>query len=269
MKQRSLTFAFAVSLLVHIVIIPVALTLMAAPNPIPPDRIDVALVDMQRVERRDEPVAPKPARPVREEKVIPPKLIEKTSILQTEPDEPPPPVPEQPNPPLMNTSKAVPAEPPPTVGEKTLPSQGQAIAAGSEKDRGAGREGKGAIASGKSGAGAPFLGGDVAVIPGPVGAGGGGGDGPVRAARPSVIHQVKPRYPDSARRAGVQGVTLLRVRVLENGLVGEVLVEKSAGFPDLDVAAAEGVRKWRFDPARRGQETIAVWVLLPVRFELR
>ena len=71
------------------------------------------------------------------------------------------------------------------------------------------------------------------------GTGGGSGSGEALSglARPLGGYQVKPRYPESARRAGVQGVTTLRVRVLENGRVGEVLVEQSAGFRDLDFAA--------------------------------
>ncbi len=87
-------------------------------------------------------------------------------------------------------------------------------------------------------------------------------------ARPLGGYQVKPRYPESARRAGVQGVTTLRVRVLENGRVGEVLVDQSAGFRDLDVSAIEAVKKWLFEPARRGKDPVSVWVMLPVKFEL-
>ena len=102
--------------------------------------------------------------------------------------------------------------------------------------------------------------------------GDGGGDGSGEAlsglARPLGGYQIKPRYPESARRAGVQGVTLLRVRVLENGRVGDVLVEQSAGFRDLDISAVDAVKKWLFEPARRGKDAVAVWVMLPVKFEL-
>jgi TonB family protein len=104
------------------------------------------------------------------------------------------------------------------------------------------------------------------------GTGGGGtasGEALSSLARPLGGYQVKPRYPESARRAGAQGVTLLRVRVLENGKVGEVNVEKSAGFRDLDLAAAEAVKKWLFEPARRDKEPVSVWVMLPVKFELQ
>ncbi len=53
----------------------------------------------------------------------------------------------------------------------------------------------------------------------------------------------------------MQGVTTLRVRVLENGRVGEVIVDQSAGFRDLDIAAMDAVKKWLFEPARQGQRS--------------
>jgi protein TonB len=56
---------------------------------------------------------------------------------------------------------------------------------------------------------------------------------------------------------------------LENGRVGEVQIELSAGHPDLDQAAAEAIQKWRFEPARRGQQPVAVWLRMPVKFVLR
>ncbi|MET0500932.1 MAG: energy transducer TonB [Candidatus Binatia bacterium] len=87
-------------------------------------------------------------------------------------------------------------------------------------------------------------------------------------AHPIGGYQVKPSYPESARLAGAQGVTLLKLRILETGKVGQVLIEQSAGHPDLDIAAAEAVKKWLFEPARQGKNPIAVWVFLPVKFEL-
>jgi protein TonB len=90
-----------------------------------------------------------------------------------------------------------------------------------------------------------------------------------RTAMPRGGYQVRPSYPTSARRLGVQGMTTLRVYVAADGRVGEVLIHESAGHPDLDSAAAEAVKRWRFEPARRGAEAVGVWVLLPVEFRLR
>jgi protein TonB len=56
--------------------------------------------------------------------------------------------------------------------------------------------------------------------------------------------------------------------VLASGKVGTVQVQRSAGRPDMDRAAVEAIKTWLFEPARRGKEAVAVWVTLPVRFEL-
>jgi protein TonB len=139
---------------------------------------------------------------------------------------------------------------------------------------------------GPAAAGKLFGTGDLAVRPGGGVAGGSGaggrsgsglalagvsdasGAGMTSFARPRGGYQTTPRYPESARTAGIEGVSLLRFVVLADGLVGTVNVEKSAGHPDLDRAAIDAVKTWRFEPARRGKEAVAVWVTIPVRFQL-
>ena len=69
-----------------------------------------------------------------------------------------------------------------------------------------------------------------------------------RYARPQGGYQVRPGYPATARRLGIQGTTMLRVHVLVDGQVGDVVVQESAGHPDLDQAAADAVRRWRSSP---------------------
>jgi periplasmic protein TonB len=56
--------------------------------------------------------------------------------------------------------------------------------------------------------------------------------------------------------------------------VDEVQIETSAGHPAaghpaLDQAAVEALQRWRFEPARRGRDAIAVWVTIPFQFKLR
>jgi protein TonB len=79
---------------------------------------------------------------------------------------------------------------------------------------------------------------------------------------------VKPRYPDSARRRGIEGTVIVKAYVTEQGRVKEVQVEQSTGHADLDQAAVEAVGRWRFDPARRGRQPVALWVSIPVKFVL-
>ncbi|HUM18091.1 MAG TPA: TonB family protein [Candidatus Nitrosotalea sp.] len=94
-------------------------------------------------------------------------------------------------------------------------------------------------------------------------------EGVTQYARPRGGYQVRPSYPAAPRRQGIQGTTLLRIHVLADGRIGDVLIEQSAGHPDLDQAARDAVRAWRFEPARRGNDPVAMWVLLPVEFRLR
>jgi protein TonB len=88
-------------------------------------------------------------------------------------------------------------------------------------------------------------------------------------AIPRGGYQYRPTYPATARNLGIQGTTLLHVLVADDGRVAEVLVKQSAGHADLDRAAIDAVRRWRFEPARRGTEPVEMWVQLPFEFRLR
>jgi protein TonB len=48
-----------------------------------------------------------------------------------------------------------------------------------------------------------------------------------------------------------------------------VELRESSGHPRLDDAAAAAVRRWRFVPARRGEQPVGAWVLVPISFNLR
>jgi protein TonB len=84
---------------------------------------------------------------------------------------------------------------------------------------------------------------------------------------PIIVEQHPPEYPEAARAAGVQGVVELLVGVNEKGAVVEATVVTSV--PGLSRAAVEAVRTWRFRPAERGGEPVAVRIPIPVRFTLR
>lgn len=263
MKEQGLVSSFAVSSLIHIAVISLASILMAGPTPLfSRGPIDISLVDIPKEEKREEIVLPETKKV---EQLKPPKLVYKTDLAKAEAPQP---------------STAIEEFPPPPALTAPGPEKGSSVS----------KSPAGEAEGGEAGAGNLFAGGDVQVVAGAGVAGGGGGqgiaglgrgakgdgsggggsgDGFGYLARPLGGYQVKPRYPESARRMGAQGATLLRVRVLENGSVGEILVEQSAGHPDLDRSAAEAVKRWRFEPARKGSEPVAVWVLLPVRFQLQ
>lgn len=103
---------------------------------------------------------------------------------------------------------------------------------------------------------------------------------PVQAAAPTApavtaarfdadyLHNPKPVYPVLSRRQAEEGKVQLRVRVAADGAALEVEVKQSSGFQRLDSAARDAVQKWRFVPAKRGDEAIESWVSVPIVFKL-
>jgi protein TonB len=78
-----------------------------------------------------------------------------------------------------------------------------------------------------------------------------------------------PRYPPLARRMRQEGKVVLRVLVDTGGGASQIEVRNSSGSDVLDEAALEAVKLWRFVPARRGDQPIAAWVLVPITFTLQ
>jgi protein TonB len=84
----------------------------------------------------------------------------------------------------------------------------------------------------------------------------------------AYLDNPKPSYPPAARRRGLQGETRLEVLVAANGLPQEVKIARSSGNDELDDAAQAAVKRWRFVPARRGEEKVDGWVEVPIAFRL-
>jgi protein TonB len=80
------------------------------------------------------------------------------------------------------------------------------------------------------------------------------------------LHNPKPVYPPLSRRMNEEGKVLLKVRVSAQGAALDVAVSKSSGFTRLDAAAVEAVTRWRFVPARRGDEAVDSSVIVPITF---
>lgn len=73
-----------------------------------------------------------------------------------------------------------------------------------------------------------------------------------------------PRYPEDAKRAGVQGVVQVEIVIDEAGRVRDARVVRSV--PMLDQAALDGVRRWRFDPTLVNGKPVAVRMVVMVNF---
>ena len=75
-----------------------------------------------------------------------------------------------------------------------------------------------------------------------------------------------PRYPGTALRNGDSGTVLVRVEVDVNGMPAGVALVQRSGSRDLDRAAMEAVRRWRFRPAQRDGRAIPGSVVVPIEF---
>lgn len=102
---------------------------------------------------------------------------------------------------------------------------------------------------------------------------------PVETPRPAPLVQPrfnadyldnpKPPYPSISRRMGEEGEVRLRVYVDASGAAQRVEIERTSGFARLDQAALDTVKRWRFVPARQGDQPVAAWVIVPIQFTLR
>jgi protein TonB len=84
---------------------------------------------------------------------------------------------------------------------------------------------------------------------------------------PEAIGRVPPEYPTQARVDGVSGTVLVIALISTDGRVIDAFVRDS--IPELDRAAMEAVRQWKFKPASTAGKPLAVWVGIPVKFTLR
>jgi protein TonB len=96
------------------------------------------------------------------------------------------------------------------------------------------------------------------------------GSNPTSAAEAAPLYAKNPAptYPNDALRYGWEGEVWLIVNVSRIGAVNDVSIDRSSGYPTLDRAAANTVRKWQFEPARVGSEAVEGTVRIPVRFKI-
>ena len=84
----------------------------------------------------------------------------------------------------------------------------------------------------------------------------------------AAVTRVQPTYPPEAFRAGEEGTVLVRVDVDASGNPTNVDVARRSGSRELDRAALDAVRKWRFDPAIKDGKPVAASAEVPVEFKL-
>jgi len=91
---------------------------------------------------------------------------------------------------------------------------------------------------------------------------------PLPETPPRQISESTFLYPEELWDERIEGQTTLRVYVNPIGSVDSAVVDQTSGYEAFDSAALQGAYLLRFAPARRGTDSVGVWVLLPVQFDM-
>ena len=84
---------------------------------------------------------------------------------------------------------------------------------------------------------------------------------------PAAIKRVEPKYPELARKAGIEGSVFVRVLINKQGLPQKAVVMQ--GHEIFHEVAAAAVRQWVFKPAIQQDRPVTVWIVVPIHFKLK
>lgn len=85
--------------------------------------------------------------------------------------------------------------------------------------------------------------------------------------RPRPLTEIKPKYPEAAKRANKEAVVTVEFTVDVNGRATDIKVVEPKGF-GFDEAAVEELKQTRFSPAKKGNTAVPMRVRIPIRFKL-
>jgi len=103
------------------------------------------------------------------------------------------------------------------------------------------------------------------------GRGGGIGGGLYRVgggvSPPKEIYSPEPEYSEEARKAKYQGTVVVKCVVGPDGRVRDIQLPRTLGM-GLDEKVIEKVKTWKFEPARKDGQAVAVLIAVEVNFHL-
>ena len=86
---------------------------------------------------------------------------------------------------------------------------------------------------------------------------------------PVPLSPIRPKYPEIAQEAGIEGTVVVQVFVDDRGRVKDTVILKGIPNTGLDEAATLAIRAVRFRPARQRERAVGVWISIPVNFRLK
>jgi TonB family protein len=85
--------------------------------------------------------------------------------------------------------------------------------------------------------------------------------------KPRPIDKVNPKYTDEAKEAKIQGTVKLSAVIDVDGKAHDIKIEEGIDA-GLDANSVAAVQMWRFEPARKAGEPVAVSVEIEINFTL-
>lgn len=210
-------------------------------------------------------VAPSPAVVAEKQPETKPEPTQELAeSLKPEPAPPPKPAPAAP-PVVTNAPQPNPAAPPAVTNAPSNPAAPAIPNGGSGQGQQSVATGNGNNTSGTpQGSGSGSI---VAAGPGtarqgtPQGRGRGEGDAEGSGSgRLACRECAKPKYPEKARRRGVEGTAKVKLEVDEKGNVTDVKIAESSGNAALDEAAVRAASKWKLENPKRSTQGIVAKV---------
>ena len=85
---------------------------------------------------------------------------------------------------------------------------------------------------------------------------------------PSKIAGAPPRYPQWARRDGLEAVVVLRFIVTAEGAARDIKIHDIEGDEHFGRLAIEAIAQWRFSPAIKSNRPVSCWCFQKISFRL-
>jgi len=77
------------------------------------------------------------------------------------------------------------------------------------------------------------------------------------------------KYPEIARKTGIEGRVTVHVLVSEKSIVMKTKILQSLGHTGCDLAAIAAIKKVKWNPAMQRDKPVKVWMAIPVIFRLK
>lgn len=85
---------------------------------------------------------------------------------------------------------------------------------------------------------------------------------------PELLTPIRPIYPDSARKAHIEGKVVVKVLIDKEGTPSKSQILKNSGTDIFDNAAMQAVMNVKYKPAEQNGKPLKVWMVIPINFKI-